>query len=184
MDKQGTPLARGWNNPDWTLEERREMILTNHAASNFAPNVIDCDITFRTALDFGCGIGRNVSQLRNRADTVYGYDQPTMIAAMPENVVPFYDFISSEWRKVLQHDQQFDLAYCCLVLQHMEFEVVTEYMGELLQHSPGCRLLVVSRDWMDGSPGGNVLEALLKSGLMLDKFRRTRCDHWEGMFRR
>jgi SAM-dependent methyltransferase len=82
----------------------------------------------RSALDFGCGIGRLTRALARRVERVAGVDAaPSMLRLARENV-PNAAF------SLTIPDQRFDLIVSLIVFQHIPVRRGEELLGELLDH--------------------------------------------------
>jgi len=92
----------------------------------------------RTALDFGCGIGRLTAPLAQRFDQVTGVDVSTTMLATARRLhghVPNCSFVAND-RDDLQlfEDASFDLVLCLFVLQHLDSTTAIErYVAELVR---------------------------------------------------
>lgn len=91
----------------------------------------------RTALDFGCGVGRLSQALAQHFDAVWGVDiAPSMIERARA-----YNRYGSRCRYVLNNeddlavlaDTTFDLVYSNITLQHLEPRYATAYIAEFLR---------------------------------------------------
>lgn len=98
---------------------------------------LDMDMQFGSALDFGCGVGRNTQPLCRYFKSVHGVDiSPSMI----EKAIEFNKFgdackyhqNSSDSLRLFK-DGSFDFIYSTRVLQHMEPEYSKKYIEEFLR---------------------------------------------------
>lgn len=104
------------------------------------------NISHRRALDFGCGVGRLTQALADYFDEVYGVDiAPSMIKLAEKHNLKgercrFYTN-DTENLNVFP-DDQFDLIYSSLTLQHIHPRYYKGYFGEFLRTlSPGGLLI-------------------------------------------
>ena len=82
----------------------------------------------KSALDFGCGVGRLTRALAKRVERVVGVDAaPSMLRLARENV-PNAAF------SLTIPDQRFDLVVSLIVFQHIPIRRGEELLGELLDH--------------------------------------------------
>lgn len=170
-------FAQSWNNPDWTLEERREAIQWGHKEKGFQPEGFsfwDEVSHFRTVLDFGCGMGRNLPDLRRYFDEVWGFDLPNMVRHAP---IDLYDAVGSS--HILVDRMEYDCVFASLVFQHIEAKTLARYLRNLKTKT----LAVVSREWMDDGRQ-DVLAALQLSGWKYTNKVKVNEDHWHGVFTR
>jgi SAM-dependent methyltransferase len=136
-DKQGNK---------WTIEEflatgRTEVDRLVQYLERVAPTC-----PRRSALDFGCGVGRVSQALATRFDRVVGVDvAPSMIArARAVNRVPdrcSFDLNRSRRLRRFSNDT-FDVVYSRMVLQHMAPSLARGYLRELVRVlAPGGALV-------------------------------------------
>ena len=104
---------------------------------------LPADFHVKSVLDFGCGLGRNFPLLRKWADTITGYDLPSMIERCKE--VEKADVFTSVWEEV--RILPFDATFVSLVLQHMLDTEVAAVITDFHDMSP--LLLVASRITLD-----------------------------------
>jgi SAM-dependent methyltransferase len=94
-------------------------------------------VSRRSALDFGCGVGRVTRALTEYFDHVVGVDiAPSMIAeARRLNAdVPKLSFVLNPASHLRQFESgTFDVIYCRLVLQHLRPRFVRRYVPELVR---------------------------------------------------
>lgn len=91
----------------------------------------------RSALDFGCGVGRLTRALAKRVDRVVGVDiSQTMLAHARANV-PAATFSTTI------PDEQFDLIVSLIVLQHVPVRRGMEILRDLMSHLRGSIVLQV-----------------------------------------
>lgn len=99
------------------------------------------------ALDFGCGVGRNTSNLTKNYKKVVGFDLPSMIALVPEDNQSNNILYTSDWDVVKRF--KFDLVLASLVFQHIEDSELDLYLNDLSQIAD--RMVLHSRTWIDHS---------------------------------
>jgi SAM-dependent methyltransferase len=89
------------------------------------------DFRPRSALDFGCGVGRLARALAKRVDRVVGVDAaPSMLRLARENV-PGATFLAEI------PDERFDLIVSLIVFQHIPVKRGEALLDELLGHLDG-----------------------------------------------
>jgi SAM-dependent methyltransferase len=108
----------------WWTEQR------NFAASH------GVTLSGRTALDFGCGIGRMTCALTSDYETVTGVD---ISAKMLEQAAshPKTQFIQAASYPLPFPDRSFDLVHSSLVVQHISHPHSLEYLREFFRLSRG-----------------------------------------------
>jgi hypothetical protein len=133
-------------------EALRERILTGYKTGKpFTPYVptIPIPSPIASALDFGCGLGRNFPYLRTVATRVDAFDLPPMIercrAEIPESPVN----LSDDWDDVRQ--RRYDLVFAALVLQHIETEACAEFLADFSRIAPHAYLLTRGKSDFDAS---------------------------------
>jgi SAM-dependent methyltransferase len=104
------------------------------------------EVSHRSALDFGCGVGRLTQALASRFERVVGVDiSPKMIeAASALNAFPTrasYIWNAEPHLRRFNNDT-FDFIYTNLVLQHIVPEVTLAYLREFLRILSPAGLLV------------------------------------------
>jgi 2-polyprenyl-3-methyl-5-hydroxy-6-metoxy-1,4-benzoquinol methylase len=100
-----------------------------------------------TALDFGCGVGRNSVALAETYDKVIAFDLPSMIGLVPqENKLNNISY-TTDWDYVKGF--KFNLALASLVFQHIDDAELNSYLKDLSQIVD--RLVLHSRTWIDHS---------------------------------
>jgi len=100
-----------------------------------------------TALDFGCGVGRNSVALAKTYDNVISFDLPNMIDLVPEENKLSNIAYTSDWELVKTF--KFDTVLASLVFQHIEDSELNSYLNDLSQIAD--RLVLHSRTWIDHS---------------------------------
>ena len=100
-----------------------------------------------TALDFGCGVGRNSVALSDTYDKVISFDLPSMIGLVPEDNKLSNITSTTVWEHVKPF--KFDMVLASLVFQHIEDSELNSYLNDLSQIAD--RLVLHSRTWIDHS---------------------------------
>jgi 2-polyprenyl-3-methyl-5-hydroxy-6-metoxy-1,4-benzoquinol methylase len=100
-----------------------------------------------TALDFGCGVGRNSVALAETYDKVIAFDLPSMINLVPEENKLENIIYTSDWEHV--KSLKMDTVLASLVFQHIEDSELDSYLNDL-SHIVD-RLVLHSRTWIDHS---------------------------------
>lgn len=100
-----------------------------------------------TALDFGCGVGRNSIALSDTYDKVISFDLPSMISLVPEDNKLSNIIYTTDWDYVKGF--KFDVVLASLVFQHIEDSELNSYLNDLSQIAD--RLVLHSRTWIDHS---------------------------------
>jgi 2-polyprenyl-3-methyl-5-hydroxy-6-metoxy-1,4-benzoquinol methylase len=100
-----------------------------------------------TALDFGCGVGRNSVALSETYDKVISFDLPSMINLVPEENRLSNITYTSDWEYVKSF--KIDTVLASLVFQHIEDSELDSYLNDLSQIVD--RLVLHSRTWIDHS---------------------------------
>ncbi|MTI74737.1 MAG: methyltransferase domain-containing protein [Stenotrophomonas sp.] len=111
----------------------------------------------RSALDFGCGVGRLVIPLARRADQVMGVDiSPSMIAEAERNCaaagVLNVSFVGSD-DSLSRIKGEFDLVHSYIVLQHIPWRrgrIILQSLADRV--APGGHLAVQILTGHDASP--------------------------------
>lgn len=114
-------------------DNAKELILSGWKEKGFTPTsgINRIGPEYKRILDFGCGIGRNLSALSVGRDKVHGFDFPSMItqAAQNESIIGNIKVaLYTDWDFVKQ--QQYDAIHICLVLQHMHPDEINEKMAD------------------------------------------------------
>ena len=100
-----------------------------------------------TALDFGCGVGRNSAALAETYEKVIAFDLPSMIDLVPEENKLSNISYTTDWEHVKGF--KFDTVLASLVFQHIEDSELESYLNDLSQIVD--RLVIHSRTWIDHS---------------------------------
>jgi hypothetical protein len=146
-------------------EDIKEALITGYKNGNpFAPHLYDffhAGVKASKILDFGCGIGRNFSALRNISKKIVAYDIPDMVAACRKYADCTSVSLLDDWKEVII--EQFDVTIMTLVLQHMENE---EALEKYLIDISNCSdfLYVSTRCWIDGLKKLNSFEVIMGTG--------------------
>jgi SAM-dependent methyltransferase len=102
---------------------------------------------FRTALDFGCGVGRTTRAFAKHFDHCTGLDvslEMVKLARELNSAVPGCDFVHSTETNLSRFDaESFDFIYCNIVLQHLsDRQVIRRYLSEFIRVLTAGGLLV------------------------------------------
>lgn len=106
-------------------------------------------------LDFGCGIGRNIAGMAKYAPTweIHGYDNAAMLTRaeiyLKENLREKERnqiILFNEWDSTAKA-ASYDCIFCCLVLQHLPAEILTQRLVEFAALSEW--LVVIGRRTLD-----------------------------------
>ena len=122
--------------------ELRERILTGYKAGKpFTPYVptIAMPSPLASALDFGCGLGRNFPYLTSLAERVDAFDLPPMIERCRETLPDTAVWLSDDWSEVRQ--RRYDLVFASLVLQHIETAACVDFLADFSRMAPRTYLL-------------------------------------------
>jgi SAM-dependent methyltransferase len=93
------------------------------------------DIAPKSALDFGCGVGRLSRSLAKRVDHVVGVDAAESMLRIARENVPEATFSSTI------PNEQFDLIVSLIVFQHIPVKRGETLLDELLSHLDGVAAL-------------------------------------------
>lgn len=107
-------------------------------------------------LDFGCGIGRIIEQIRLSTEDYHfvGYDLPNMIH-LAKKYLSYECTLTDNWNQLTS--TKFDMIYAILVLQHMPTD---EIRWQLHDMSKMTKIMYIhSRSWTDYN-SENVLNLL------------------------
>ena len=121
----------GWNPEDFYATGRAEV-----DAALTAARALGARPGHRTALDFGCGVGRLSIALATHVDEVIGVDiSPPMIEqACANDETGRCTFVLNTGTDLsMIEDDYVDIAYSSLVLQHIPPPHNVRYLGELLR---------------------------------------------------
>jgi SAM-dependent methyltransferase len=122
-------------------DDIRERILTGYKNGKpFTPYVPTVPLPrVRSALDFGCGLGRNFPYLKQIAGSVAGFDLPPMIQRCRETASEVIDLLTSDWEQL--RVLHFDLIVASLVLQHIEPQPARLFLRDFSTMAPVVYLL-------------------------------------------
>ena len=114
-------------------------------------------------LDFGCGIGRNITTLKSFGFNVVGYDLPNMIKLCKElvNNIDLFD----KWNIVKKYN--YDFIFCGLVLQHIPLFALQEYLLDFQTMSK--HMIVYGRVSSDHFTDKLVYDVIRESGWSLNR---------------
>jgi SAM-dependent methyltransferase len=141
------------------------------------------EVDRRSALDFGCGVGRLTRALAERFDEVWGIDiAPSMIElARKYDLHPDRSHFAVNTRSDLQMfgDDRFGFVYSSIVLQHIEPRYQQAYLGEFVRVLAPGGLLVFQLPSEPVVPGGGGAKAALRSAApasVLAGYRKLRLE--------
>jgi hypothetical protein len=143
-------------------DELRERILTGYKSGKpFSPYVptIPLPAPIESALDFGCGLGRNFPYLKTIATRVEGFDLPSMIERCRAIGVAQVSRLSSDWADV--RNRRYDLIFASLVLQHIDTDECRHYLNDFARIAPCVYLLTRTRTDFNAV----ILDLVAESGL-------------------
>ena len=100
-----------------------------------------------TALEFGCGVGRNSVALAETYEKVIAFDLPSMVDLVPEENKLSNISYTTDWEYVKGF--KFNTVLASLVFQHIEDSELDSYLNDLSQIVD--RLVIHSRTWIDHS---------------------------------
>jgi len=93
------------------------------------------DVTPKSALDFGCGVGRLTRALAKRVDRVAGVDAAESMLRLARENVPTASFSTAI------PNERFDLIVSLIVFQHIPVKRGEALLDELLDHLDGVAAL-------------------------------------------
>jgi len=123
-------------------DDLREQILTGFKNGKpFTPYVptLALPSPLRSALDFGCGVGRNFPYLTSIAAEVTGFDLPPMVERCRALAPAPVDRLADDWVEV--RTSRFDLIFASLVLQHIDTDACRAYLDDFARMAPHVYLL-------------------------------------------
>jgi SAM-dependent methyltransferase len=113
---------------------------------------VDC----KSALDFGCGVGRLARALTTHFETVYGVDaSPTMIARGRELNAdrPKLELVLNQEPRLARFaDNSLSFVYTTLVLQHITYPESARYVDELLRIVKPGGIVMLQTPTLDRTP--------------------------------
>ena len=142
-------------------DDVREWILTGTTSGKpFTPYVPTLELPsgLASALDFGCGLGRNFPYLIGLADRVTGFDLPPMIARCRGVPAVPRVTLTDDWDAVSR--QRFDVIFASLVLQHLATPSMQERLTDFARLSP--LTYVITR--AESDTGDRVLDVVARCG--------------------
>ena len=124
--------GRRWDDDDFfaTGEEEIKIVMRDI-------NSLHINLSYKKALDFGCGVGRLTQALALFFDEVYGVD----IASSMIDLANKYNryprkcqyYVNDKADLALFQDNAFDLIYTNITLQHMSTNYIKKYIEEFLR---------------------------------------------------
>jgi cyclopropane fatty-acyl-phospholipid synthase-like methyltransferase len=99
----------------------------------------------KSALDFGCGVGRNTRALSKSFKSVVGYDLPNMISLVPHQNKNERTEYSADWHNI--KTLKFDAVLASLVFQHIDESELDQYVSDISKMTN--KLVMHSRTWID-----------------------------------
>lgn len=97
-------------------------------------------------LDFGCGIGRNITLLKQYAKQVDGFDFHTMVNRMHPKTMSDYHRVYTNWQET---EDKYDIVFCSIVLHHFSENLLVSILQDFKKMTK-C-LYVLSRWYLDDS---------------------------------
>jgi SAM-dependent methyltransferase len=89
---------------------------------------------FKSALDFGCGVGRLTQALSQTFENTWGVDISARMLEQAKANVPRASFVLNDTSHLSFADGAFDLVYTAMVLQHLPHpRFIVAYIGEFLR---------------------------------------------------
>jgi 2-polyprenyl-3-methyl-5-hydroxy-6-metoxy-1,4-benzoquinol methylase len=153
-------------------ETAGDLILTGYVGEfKDMPVYDEVSVLFKsgsTALDFGCGVGRNSVALAKTYDKVISFDLESMIKLVPEDNKLSNIEYTTDWNYVKGF--KFDLVLASLVFQHIDDAELNSYLLDLSKIAD--RLILHSRTWIDHS-GSQVLP-IVEKYFIIDSIEYTR----------
>jgi len=143
-------------------DDVREHILSGYKDGKpFTPYVLTfaLPVPVDRVLDFGCGLGRNLSYLKTIARHITGFDLPPMIERYRTMAGGGADVLSDDWNGL--RENRFDLIFAALVLQHIETEACRSYLMDFLRMAPAVYLLTRA----DNDFGENVFDIIAQTDM-------------------
>ena len=131
--------------------------------------LLEINLSYRKALDFGCGAGRLTQALADWFDEVHGVDiAPSMIELAQKH--------NAHDRKCIYHlnnqnnlrifdDQSFDFIYTNMTLQHMQPQYSKNYLQEFLRvlSADGVLIFQLPSEQNYQNPGEKARELIYKA---------------------
>ena len=144
---------------DASADDLRDRILTGFKEGKpFTPYrpTLTLPAPTERVLDFGCGVGRNFTYLKEIASHITGFDLPPMIERCRELSPVAADALSADWNVI--RTQRFDLIFSALVLQHIEPDVCRTYLTDFARMAPSVYLLTRASSDFDTNVLGQVAD--------------------------
>lgn len=151
------PFGQHWNSLN--KDNVQEQILTGATRHGFTPANLSGMFpqTVPAVLDFGCGIGRNISAIREFFNPVYtvGFDLPNMIDLMPLEVKAKYDKLTTEFEFIESVKPQ--IVYASLCFQHIPTVLLMRYLERL---AAWPHMLYIVTRWYNDGDHNDILDIL------------------------
>ena len=100
-------------------------------------DALGLDVGRRTALDFGCGIGRLTQALAQRFDQCYGIDISSKMIELARELNRYGDrveyFVNETQTLSVVSNASIDFTYSSLVLQHIPKTLALKYISEFVR---------------------------------------------------
>lgn len=103
-------------NPSW--DETLQKYTNYTEIKKTSLDILKSNTTLTKVLDFGAGMGRNLSYLQSIAKYVFAFDTEVMISNLENTSNNKYDFKTFNFEDLNKY-APFDLIYECTVFQHM-----------------------------------------------------------------
>ncbi len=154
-----------------------EFYKTNTIFNPFIKKVVK-DLTPGTVIDFGCGIGTNIYNLKKMGWNVYGVEREPIAVEKAQELIGG-DKIFERDINELDFDllPSFDLALCNYVLQHINKDDVFTFFNKLFRKTKKESYYIISFfDDRDGITFSEINDYLNKNNWTLES-----CKRWERL---
>ena len=130
------------------VEEARKIILGSYAEGvrDFSPTEFPREYfpkTVDSALDFGCGLGRNLPSIKKISGVVDGYDFPNMVDMAGETCARK---LYTDWGECRKN--KYGVIVSFIVIEHIQPEYLVEYLKDFAIMSN--YFYFDGRTWIDG----------------------------------
>jgi 2-polyprenyl-3-methyl-5-hydroxy-6-metoxy-1,4-benzoquinol methylase len=168
-----------------TKREIWEKITPKELANKLNQKTLECSSNFQKILsnadcilDFGCGVGRNVPNLKKLSKEIHAYDMPVIVEFL--NKEKIVDFATSEWDKI--KNNTYDFIVACLVFQHMDYSELIDRLIDMRQMTK--KLWVASRTWMDDKDAPEVATIIENCNWIpiLKLNTNSKKNHWQAIY--